>query len=106
MKISKMFLHKTYTEDELKNIILYLFRNSELSDTTKKQYAVKIPQWITYISTPRNINNLLEHPDESITALESTSKIKHSPSNHHMYISSVVGFGVTFDNASKILNRF
>lgn len=92
MKISKMFLHKTYTEDELKNIILYLFRNTELSDITKKQYAVKIPQWLSYISTPRNINNLLEHPDESITALESTSKIKHSPSNHHMYISSVVGF--------------
>jgi hypothetical protein len=92
MKISKMFLHKSYSDEELESIIKHLFRNKELSETSKKQYSIKIPQWISYISGAKTLNNLIENPQESFKQLEETTKIKHSPSNHHIYISSVVAF--------------
>jgi len=92
MKISKMFLHKSYSDEELQSIIKHLFRNKELSETSKKQYSIKIPQWISYLSGAKTLNNLIENPEESFKELEQTTKIKHSPSNHHIYISSVVAF--------------
>lgn len=87
-----MFLHKTYSEEELRKIIIHLFRNKTLSDTSKTQYSIKIPQWILYINGQKTINNLIMNPVESFKALEKTDKIKHSPSNHHIYISSAVAF--------------
>jgi hypothetical protein len=92
IRISKMFLYKSYSEEELKSIIKHLFRNKELSETSKKQYSIKIPQWISYLSGAKTLNNLIENPRESFSNLEQTTKIKHSPSNHHIYISSVVAF--------------
>jgi integrase len=92
MIISKAFINKVYTEDELKKIILHLFRNKTLSATSKNQYAIKISQWISYIDSPQNLHNLISNPKKSFEALETTEKIKHSPSNHHIYISSVVAF--------------
>jgi hypothetical protein len=92
MKISKMFLYKSYTEEELQSILKHLFRNKELGDTSKKQYSIKIPQWISYLSGQKTLNNLIDNPQESLKCLEQTTKIKHSPSNHHIYISSVVAF--------------
>jgi hypothetical protein len=93
MKISKAFLQKTYqTEEELQQIIQHLFRNKELSETSKRQYSIKIPQWISYLSAPKTLQNLIENPENSIKCLENTDKIKHSASNHHIYISSVVAF--------------
>lgn len=85
-------MYKSYTEEELQEIICYLFRNKELSETSKKQYSKKIPQWISYLPTPKNLNNLINNPEQSIKHLEETDKIKHSASNHHIYISSVVAF--------------
>lgn len=92
MKVSKMFLQKTYTDDTLQAIIKHLFRNKELSETSKKQYSIKIPQWISYLNGVKTLSNLIENPHESLKCLEATDKIKHSPSNHHIYISSVVAF--------------
>lgn len=92
MKLSKYFYCKVYTEDELRDIILYLFRNKELSPTSKKQYSIKIPQWISYLNGPKTIHNLIYNPKISLNILETTDKIKHSASNHHIYISSVVAY--------------
>lgn len=92
MFISKAFINKVYTEDELKKIILHLFRNKTLSPTSKNQYAIKIPQWISYLDSPHTLDNLISNPKKSFEALETTEKIKHSPANHHIYISSVVAF--------------
>ena len=91
MIVSKMFLYKSYSEDELQKIINHIFRNKELSNTSKSQYSRKIPQWISYIDSPKNINNLIDNPEKSVEALEAAN-IKHSASNHHIYISSVVAF--------------
>ena len=94
MRISKVFLDKSYPPTDLKDIIVYLFRNKELSDTPKSQYAQKLPQWISYLpeGIPKTLNGLLSNPEQSINALEATNKIKHSPANHHIYISSAVAF--------------
>jgi hypothetical protein len=92
MKVSKIFLQKTYTEEELRAIIIYLFRNKTLSDTSKTQYSIKIPQWVSYIDSPKTLHNLIMNPKKSLEILQQTDKIKHSPSNHHIYISSIVAF--------------
>lgn len=85
------YLNKIHTEKELKEILLDLFKNIALSDTSKRQYSVKIPQWISYLQI-KTFKALLENPAESIETLESTPKIKHSPANHHIYIGSVVAY--------------
>lgn len=92
MKVSKMFLYKIYNEEELQAIIKHLFRNKELSESSKKQYSIKIPQWISYLNGIKSLNNLIKSPIESLKCLETTDKIKHSASNHHIYISAVVAF--------------
>lgn len=87
-----MFLYKIYKEEELKSIINYLFRNKDLSATSKTQYSIKIPQWVSYIPGIKTLHNLIGNPQESLKYLEQTEKIKHSASNHHIYISAVVAF--------------
>ena len=85
------YLHKTYTEEELKTIILDIFKDIPLSDTSKKQYSVKLPQWVSYLPI-KTLAALLDDPATAIAALEETPKIKHSPANHHIYIGSAVAF--------------
>jgi len=85
------YLHKTYTEEELKALILNLFKDIALSDTSKKQYSVKLPQWVSYLPI-KTLAALLDDPAAAIAALEETPKIKHSPANHHIYIGSAVAF--------------
>jgi integrase len=92
MRISKAFMYKSYTEEELQSIIQHLFRKKELSESSKKQYSIKISQWISYISGQKTLHNLIYNPKNSLNILEITDKIKHSASNHHIYISSVVAF--------------
>jgi len=92
MRISKYFYMKTHTSDDLQEIILYLLRNKELSDTTKRQIATKVTQWVSYLEPPCTIDNLITNPIKSISVLNSNDKIKHSASNHHVYISAVVAF--------------
>lgn len=92
MRISKYFYMKSHSSDDLQTIILHLLRNKELSDTTKRQIATKVTQWVSYLEPPRTIHNLVTNPSSSIAALNSNDKIKHSASNHHVYISAVVAF--------------
>lgn len=93
MRISKAFLYKSYSTEELQAIIAHLFRKIPLSPTSKTQYATKIPQWLTYLPTPpRTLHQLISNPAASLKHLENTTAIKHSPTNHHIYISSVVAF--------------
>jgi integrase len=106
MKISKYFQDKIYTEEELRDIILYLFRNKELSLTSKKQYSIKIPQWISYLDNPKTIRNLILNPKISFNALEKTDKIKHSASNHHIYISAVVAYIKYIVKDEKLLKEW
>lgn len=92
MHISKYFYMKTYSSDDLQVMIVYLLRNKELSDITKRQIATKVTQWVSYLEPPRTIHNLITNQSTSITALKSNDKIKHSASNHHVYISAIVAF--------------
>lgn len=92
MKISKAYLQTVYTEDELRKILEHIFHDKPLSDTSKRQYSIKIPQWISYISPPHTLHHLIYNPIQSMEYLKKTEKIKHSPANHHIYISSVVAF--------------
>ena len=79
MKLSKYFYYKEYTEEELRDIILHLFRAKELSPTSKKQYSIKIPQWISYLDSPKTLHNLIWNPKTAFTALEKTDKITFTP---------------------------
>lgn len=106
LRISKIFMYKSYTEDELQSIIKHLFRNKELSDTSKRQYSIKIPQWISYISGQKTLHNLIYNPKISLTMLERTDKIKHSASNHHIYISSVIAFIKYIIKDEKLLKEW
>lgn len=106
MRISKACFFKTYSEEELRNIIQYLFRNKTLAPTSKTQYSIKIPQWISYIEAPRTLHNLIWNPEKSLKYLETTDKIKHSPSNHHIYISAVVAFIKHIINNEDLLKRW
>jgi integrase len=106
MKLSKYFQYKVYTEEELRDIILYLFRNKELSPTSKNQYSIKIPQWISYLDSPKTLHNLIWNSKTSFNALEKTDKIKHSASNHHIYISAVVAYIKYIIKDEKLLKEW
>jgi hypothetical protein len=92
MRISKAYLYTTYPTEELQAIIAHLFRKIPLSQTSKSQYSIKIPQWLTYLPAPRTLHQLLTDPTNSLKHLQDTPSIKHSPANHHIYISSAVAF--------------
>jgi len=106
MKVSKVFLMKTYTEEELKELITHLFRNKPIGVTSKTQYATKISQWMSYIPSEKTLHNLLWNPKTSMKYLTSTEKIKHSPANHHIYISSVVAFIKYIIKNEELLNEW
>lgn len=90
-RMSDLALHTLHTEEELKTIVLDLFKDIALSDTSKRQYSVKLPQWVSYLPI-KTLGALLDDPAAAIASLEATPKIKHSPANHHIYIGSAVAF--------------
>jgi hypothetical protein len=65
-----------------------------LSPTSKAQYSLKIAQWLIYLvpapKQTRSIYTLITNPQQSYQTLITTPAIKHSPQNHHIYISAVV----------------
>jgi hypothetical protein len=91
LKVSKVFEFKVYTEKELETVLNHVLRKNTLSETTKKQISKKLSQWVSYLDL-KTLNNLLYNPANSIQALHNSPKIKHSPTNHHIYISSVVAY--------------
>lgn len=90
-KIPKNYLQKTYTPDNLRSIITRLLSRSDISEVSIKQYTTKIVEWLGYIKTPKILYNLIIDPEESLKVLESMP-IKHTPQNHHIFISAVVAF--------------
>jgi hypothetical protein len=88
-------LKAQYNAEEHPKKLLNLFNaNTNLSTTSKTQYSLKISQWLSYLPSqpPRTLNTLIRFPKQSYQCLQLTSSIKHTPQNHHIYISAVVGF--------------
>jgi hypothetical protein len=81
-----------------------------LSPTSKSQYSLKIAQWLIYLNlTPhqsRTIHTLLYNPQQSYQCLITTPAIKHSPQNHHIYISAVVAFIKHILKDEKLFNQW
>lgn len=85
------YLYSVLNENELEEEIKKVFNRTTLGETSQKQFAKKISQWVQY--TPDKIlNNLISNPEQSIKYLEENPNIKHSSSNHHLYISSIVSY--------------
>jgi len=89
-KISN-YLYTPQTEESLNNEIIDVLKKTKLGETSQKQFAKKISQWVQYIPD-KTLNTLISNPEESMKYLEETTKIKHSASNHHLYISAIVGY--------------
>lgn len=70
--------------------LLNQFKTTKLGKTSQKQCAKKLTQWIQYIPE-KTLTALITQPDASLKYLESAS-IKHSPSNHHIFISALIGY--------------
>jgi len=105
MKVSKVFEFKVYPPTDLEQILLHLLRNKSLSDTTKKQIAHKLTQWISYLDL-KTLNNLLYNPAESVAKLYETKQIRHTPTNHHIYISAAVAYIKYITADTHLLNKW
>jgi hypothetical protein len=85
------YLHNILNEKELEDEINVVLKKTTLGETSQIQFAKKISQWVQY-NTEKTLLWLISNPEESMKSLTETEKIKHSPSNHHLYISSIVGY--------------
>lgn len=81
-----MDLTRSYTQEELSA----LFNSTPLSKASKAQHSAKISQWLSYTGKP--LYDLIHNPAQSLKTLETTDKIKHSPANHHIYLTAVCAF--------------
>jgi hypothetical protein len=92
----EQFLKTPYTQEDLNKNLINVFNQTQLSQTSKTQYALKLSQWLTYLTPTahqtRTLYTLLYNPKQSYNSLQTTPAIKHSPQNHHIYISSAVAF--------------
>ncbi len=93
----EQILKTPYTQEELQQKLINVFNTqTQLSPTSKSQYSLKIAQWLIYLTPKpnqsRTIYTLLYNPQQSYQCLITTPAIKHSPQNHHIYISAVVAF--------------
>jgi hypothetical protein len=91
------FLKTPYTQEDLqKNLINVFNAQTNLSQASKTQYALKLSQWLIYLTPTsqqsRTLYTLLYNPKQSYQCLQTTPAIKHSPQNHHIYISASVAF--------------
>jgi hypothetical protein len=84
------------TQEECQRTLQNFFAPTALSPTSKSQYSLKIAQWLIYLTPTskqnRSLYTLLYNPQQSYQSLITTPAIKHSPQNHHIYISAVVAF--------------
>ena len=84
-------MNKEYSEEELQELIKNMYIDKGLSYTSVCQYALKMSQWVSYLDK-KNLYRLIYYPEYSVEILEKTDRIKHTDSNHHIHISSVVAF--------------
>ena len=85
------YLYTVLSEEELESELKIILKRTKLGDTSQKQIAKKLSQWVQYIPE-KTLNILISEPDISMKYLLETAYIKHSATNHHIYISSVVGY--------------
>jgi hypothetical protein len=85
------YLHKKASRDTLENDLLGAFEETTLSTTTKLLYAKKLAHWISF-SPKKTLYSIIEDPDTAMKALAATKDIKHTPTNHHLYISALVAY--------------
>ena len=79
------------SRDTLENYLKESFDTTTLSKTTKNMYSKKLAQWVEF-TKDKTLYELLTESDMAMTALTTAPQIKHSPTNHHVYISALVGF--------------
>jgi hypothetical protein len=85
------YIQEKQSRDTLENHLKESFETTSLSKTTKQQYSKKLAQWVEF-TQDKTLYDLLTQRDMAMTALTTTPHIKHSPTNHHVYISALVGF--------------
>lgn len=66
------------------------FAETSLAPSSQKQYVKKLTQWTE--QTQQTVEELIEHSDEAMEGLGRMESIKHTSTNHHMYISAVVAY--------------
>jgi len=67
------------------------FSRTTLAPSSQKQYVKKLTQWIEH--TPlHTVDDLIENSDEAMECLGRIETIKHTATNHHMYISALVAY--------------
>ena len=72
----------------IKQLIISAF-GPIFQESTKERYGDLIEKWITYTKKPLDI--LIRDPDEAMKLLE-TFPIKHTPENHHTYLTPMVAY--------------
>jgi len=93
IQLPSNFLMNRYTNNQLEVHLTNLLSSSDISEVSVKQYTTKIVQWLDYINIKKQkkiLYNLVMLPEQSLKVLESMPSIKHTPQNHHIYISAVV----------------
>ena len=83
------YLHKKASQTSLEDDLLGAFEETSLSTTTKLLWAKKLAHWIA--STKKTLYEALQNPDNAMETL-TTMAIKHSTTNHHIYISALVAY--------------
>jgi hypothetical protein len=72
-------------EEMLKNAFLA----TSLGATSQNQYAKKIVQWVSY--TDKSLEYLINNKEHALEILKE-APIKQTATNHHVYISAIVGY--------------
>jgi hypothetical protein len=60
-----------------------------LTESTRERYGDLIEKWVEYTKKPLDI--LIRDPEEAMKLLE-TFPIKHTPENHHTYLTPIVAY--------------
>lgn len=78
------------TEQNLRSVLENALTVKELSATTRKQYITKLLYWVEY--TGLTLEEIINNPEDAMHQLEQSDKMKHTPSNHHAYLSAMVAY--------------
>jgi hypothetical protein len=68
-----------------------IITSTDLSESTKNAYNTRLAKWLE-IGGGWTMDFLVNHHKEALAVLAATDKIKHSPRNHHNFISAVVAY--------------
>lgn len=66
------------------------FKTDELTETSKKAYNARLTKWLEIGNWP--MSYLISHLKEAMGVLVATDRVKHTPRNHHNFISAVVAY--------------